>query len=84
MNAPIQGTAADIIKLAMIKAQDLIRAKGYQSKMLLQVHDELLFDVLEGELDHFVADIKDMMESIVSWPVKLEVSVEVADNWMGE
>ena len=84
MNAPIQGTAADIIKLAMIKAQDLIRAKGYQSKMLLQVHDELLFDVLEGELDHFVADIKDMMESIVSWPVKLKVSVEVADNWMGE
>ncbi len=84
MNAPIQGTAADIIKMAMIQAYDLIQEKHYQSKMLLQVHDELVFDVYPQEQGAFIQDMVDMMENVVDWPVKLEVSVDINDDWMGE
>lgn len=82
MNAPIQGTAADIIKLAMIRANDIINEHGFKSKMILQVHDELIFDVLESEKDEFIKLMVDNMESIVDWPVKLKVSVGIGKNWM--
>lgn len=81
MNAPIQGTAADIIKLAMVAVDTYLEDK--QTKLLLQVHDELVFDVPEGELETVLKDIIDIMENIVSdWPIKLEVSSTVGKNWM--
>lgn len=83
MNAPIQGTAADIIKLAMITADSIIRDKGFKSRMLLQVHDELVFDVYPDELEEFTQLMRTVMEDIVDWSIKLEVSVSVADDWMG-
>ncbi len=82
MNAPIQGTAADIIKLAMIKVQAHLEKHAYRSKMLLQVHDELVFNVYEDEMETLVKEIKDIMENIVDWPVPLEVSVTVGRNWL--
>lgn len=82
MNAPIQGTAADIIKIAMIHADKLIKEHGFKSKMLLQVHDELIFDVLESEIDEFTETIVKSMEEITNWPVKLKVSTSVGKNWM--
>lgn len=84
MNAPIQGTAADIIKLAMIQVQALIEKGNYKSKMLLQVHDELVFDVFPDEIDTLVPAIQNVMEDVVDWPIKMEVSVEISDNWMGQ
>ena len=84
MNAPIQGSAADIIKLAMIKVQDVMDGKGFKSKMLLQVHDELVFDVYPDEQEALIEAVVKEMESVVDWPIKLEVSVEISDNWMGE
>ena len=81
MNAPIQGTAADIIKLAMVAVDAYLEDK--QTKLLLQVHDELVFDVPEAELETVQKDIVDIMENIVSdWPIKLEVSCTVGKNWM--
>ncbi|CAM3567053.1 DNA polymerase I [Erysipelothrix urinaevulpis] len=82
MNAPIQGTAADIIKMAMIKTAKIIEDKGFKSRMILQVHDELVFDVLESEKDEFIELMVDAMETIVDWDVKMKVSVSVGKNWM--
>ena len=82
MNAPIQGTAADIIKMAMIKANEIIKENNFKSKMILQVHDELVFDVLESEMDEFISLMVENMETITDWPVKLKVSVSIGKNWM--
>ena len=82
MNAPIQGTAADIIKLAMIKADRVITENKLKSQMILQVHDELVFDVYEDELEIMKKLMVEAMESVVSWSVPLEVSVDVGDTWM--
>lgn len=81
MNAPIQGTAADIIKLAMIKAEKTLHDNQFESKMILQVHDELIFDVKDEELDRVVPMMVEVMENIVDWPVKLKVSVATGKNW---
>lgn len=80
MNAPIQGTAADIIKMAMVKVDAYLKDK--QTKMILQVHDELVFDVPIEELEMIEKDIVEIMENIVSWPVKLKVSYSSGQNWM--
>lgn len=81
MNAPIQGTAADIIKIAMIEADKVIKEQGLRSKLVLQVHDELIFDVVEEELELMISLMKDVMENAVSWPLKLKVSVYVGKDW---
>ena len=82
INAPIQGSAADIIKLAMIKIQTEIDALGLQSKMLLQVHDELVFDVLKTELPILKKLIKDKMEGVLDSTVPLVVDLDVGDSWL--
>lgn len=82
MNAPIQGSAADIIKLAMIKADKVLTDNNLKSQMILQVHDELVFDVFEDELEQVKTLMVEAMETIVSWPIPLEVSVDVGDTWM--
>jgi len=81
LNAPIQGTAADIMKLAMIRAQAAIADAGLKSRMLLQVHDELVFEVAAGELDQLKAIAIDCMSNVVKLSVPLEVHIGVGKTW---
>jgi len=80
VNAPLQGSAADIIKKAMISIHDKL-AEKYQTKMLLQVHDELVFEVPENELEDVKQLIKTEMEQVVNLPVPLIVDIGVGNNW---
>lgn len=82
INAPIQGSAADIIKIAMIHIDREMSSKKLKSKMLLQVHDELVFDVLKEELDVVSQIVKDGMENAVKIAVPLEVEVNHGYNWL--
>ncbi|MGH3725891.1 MAG: DNA polymerase I [Mycobacterium sp.] len=81
LNAPIQGSAADIIKVAMITTDNALRDKGLRSRMLLQVHDELLFEVAEGERDTLEALVRETMGSAYPLDVPLEVSVGYGRSW---
>ena len=82
INAPIQGSAADIIKIAMININKRFEEKGIQSKMILQVHDELNFDVLKTELEIVKAMVKEEMENAVKLSVPIEVEMDAAENWL--
>jgi len=82
VNAPIQGSAADIIKIAMIKIYDKLQEGNYKSKMLLQVHDELVFDVFKPELDAMKTLIKTEMENAYKLEVPLDVDLDIGDNWL--
>jgi len=82
VNAPIQGSAADIIKIAMIKIHQKIKDKGLKTKMLLQVHDELVFDVYKPELEEVKSMIKSEMENAFKLDVPLDVEVGLGDNWL--
>lgn len=81
MNHPMQGSAADIIKLAMIKVQHLLDEGGYKAKMILQVHDELDFSVPEDELERLGAMVKEVMENVVELKVPLVADVSCGDTW---
>ena len=81
INAPIQGGAADIIKMAMIKIQSELEARQMKTKMLLQVHDELIFEVPDEEVEQARALIKDTMENVVCLSVPLVAEVGVGKNW---
>ena len=82
INAPIQGSAADIIKIAMIHIQQKLNAENYKSKMLLQVHDELVFDVFKPELENLKSLIKFEMENAFKLSVNLDVDLGTGDNWL--
>ena len=82
VNAPIQGSAADIIKIAMIKIHHKLKDKGLRTKMLLQVHDELVFDVYKSELEEVQELIKSEMEHAFKLDVPLDVEVGLGDNWL--
>ncbi|MEJ6792217.1 MAG: DNA polymerase I [Lacinutrix sp.] len=82
VNAPIQGSAADIIKIAMINIYKKLEAGNYKTKMLLQVHDELVFDVFKPELEEMKALIKTEMESAFVMEVPLDVEMDVGLNWL--
>ena len=82
INAPIQGSAADIIKVAMINISKRFAEKGFKSQMTLQVHDELNFDVLKTELEEVKAVVKFEMENAVKLDVPLEVEMDAAENWL--
>ncbi|MGM0375961.1 MAG: DNA polymerase I [Bacteroidota bacterium] len=82
INAPIQGAAADIIKKAMVAVDRSFEEKGLRSKMVLQVHDELNFEVLKSELDQVEEIVVNEMESAVSLKVPLEVETGVGTNWL--
>jgi DNA polymerase I len=81
MNAPIQGSAADIIKKAMVDVAKILEQKNLKSKMIVQVHDELVFDVPKDELEIVKAIVKDTMEQAVTLSVPLEVETEYGKNW---
>ncbi|UOX35371.1 DNA polymerase I [Flavobacterium sediminilitoris] len=82
VNAPIQGSAADIIKIAMINIYKRLKNEKWLSKMLLQVHDELVFDVHNSELDKIQSMIKDEMESAFKLEVPLTVDLGLGKNWL--
>lgn len=81
MNSPIQGSGADILKLAMLKVDAVMKEKKLKSEMILQVHDELLFDVYKEELDEMMTIIQDAMESAFQMDVPLKVEGAYASNW---
>lgn len=81
LNAPIQGTAADIMKLAMTSIDAKMRQAGLKSRMLLQVHDELVFEVANGELEAMKALVVERMENVVELSVPLEVQVGIGKSW---
>ena len=82
VNAPIQGSAADIIKIAMINIHKKLETENWQSKMLLQVHDELVFDVHLSELERIQPMIKSEMENAFVLDVPLEVEIGIGQNWL--
>ncbi|MTE26870.1 DNA polymerase I [Winogradskyella ouciana] len=82
VNAPIQGSAADIIKIAMINIHQKLQEGAYKSKMLLQVHDELVFDIYKPELEDMKILIKTEMESAYKLKVPLDVDLDIGDNWL--
>ncbi len=81
INTPIQGTAADLIKIAMINVDSVFTEKGLKSAMLLSVHDEIVFEVPPDELDTVRSLVKDIMESVWDLKVPLKVNMAVGDNW---
>jgi DNA polymerase-1 len=81
INMPIQGTAADIMKIAMIRVGARLRAEGFRARLLLQVHDELLLEVPRNELDRLVAAVRETMEGALTLDVPLTVDVKVGDDW---
>ncbi|MCB0484256.1 MAG: DNA polymerase I, partial [Flavobacteriales bacterium] len=82
INAPIQGTAADMIKLAMIKIHELLREEKFATRMILQVHDELIFDVPAKELDTVRPIIEEAMINALPLSVPVLVESGVGSNWL--
>ena len=82
INAPIQGSAADIIKIAMIRVHEKFKEQSLKSKMLLQVHDELVFDVHKSEKNIVKSIVRDTMESAVQLDVPLKIDLEFGKNWL--
>ncbi len=82
MNTPIQGTAADIIKLAMVDVARELERRGLRARMILQVHDELVFDVPKDELREVADLVRETMESAEVLDVPLKVDVKAGRNWL--
>ena len=81
MNMPIQGTAADIIKLAMVKVTEVLKERGLKTKLILQVHDELIFDVPKAETDEVVNLVHVCMEQVAKLSVPLDADIKVGHSW---
>jgi len=82
INAPIQGSAADIIKMAMISVHNAMQKENLKSKMILQVHDELVFDVHRSEMDKMNNLVKEAMEKAIKMVVPMEVELQFGENWL--
>jgi len=81
LNTPIQGTSADIMKMAMIEVYNKIKENNLESKMILQVHDEIIIDAKENELSKLKTIIKDAMENVVKISVPLKIEINTGSNW---
>jgi DNA polymerase-1 len=81
MNSPIQGTASDLIKMAMVRLHQELKTQGLRSKLLLQVHDELVLECPVGEVDQVRALTIRVMESAMALAVPLKVNVGIGPNW---
>ena len=81
MNMPIQGSAADIIKIAMIRVSEKLKKNNLRSRLILQVHDELLIEAKEEEVDRVRQILSDNMQSAAQLKVKLEVDLNTGKNW---
>jgi DNA polymerase-1 len=82
VNAPIQGSAADMIKVAMIKVNDFIKKEKLQSRIILTVHDELVFDAHKDELDLLKEQVNQLMITAIDLPVKMETGIGIGANWL--
>ena len=82
MNMPLQGSASDIIKLAMVKVYELIKKHNLRARLILQVHDELILDIPRDEIDIVEKILRDSMEKVVDLPVKLEINIASGKNWL--
>jgi len=82
VNAPIQGTSADIIKLAMIRVAEKLKEKGLKSRMVLQIHDELLFEAPAAEVPQLQELVKEVMENVITLTVPLTVECSSGNNWL--
>jgi len=82
INTPIQGSAADLIKIAMIDVHKAFQENGFQSKMVLQVHDELVFDVLQSELEQVKPVIEEKMKHALELSVPIEIDMDTGKNWL--
>ena len=82
INAPIQGTSADIIKLAMIKTGRRLKKEGLQSRMILQIHDELVFDTIPEEVERLEAIVREEMENVIELSIPLTVECNHGHNWL--
>jgi DNA polymerase-1 len=82
VNTPIQGTASDLIKLAMINISEEMKARGLESRMVLQIHDELVFDAPLGELDRLAILVKDKMEQAQKLDVPIKIDIKKGRNWL--
>ncbi len=82
INAPIQGSAADMIKVAMIRIHDWLKTEQLNTKMILQVHDELIFDTPLNEIDIVKAKINELMINAIPFQVKIETGIGIGDNWL--
>ncbi|MEY4539946.1 MAG: hypothetical protein RLZZ306_1703, partial [Bacteroidota bacterium] len=82
VNAPIQGSAADMIKIAMIKVNDFIKQEKLKSRIILTVHDELVFDVHKSELELMKTKVNELMVNAIPFPVKMETGMGVGLNWL--
>ena len=81
LNTPIQGSAADILKKAMVELYQAMKDKDLKSKMLIQVHDELVFNVYKDELDAMKELVREKMEQVVKLSVPLKVDIELGSDW---
>ena len=81
LNAPIQGSAADIMKIAMVRAEQALRGAGAASRIILQIHDELVVEIAPGEAEQVGALVADAMEHAVDLSVPLDVSTGLGDDW---
>jgi DNA polymerase-1 len=82
INTPIQGSAADLIKVAMVKVDRAMKEAGLRSKMVLQIHDELVFDAPVDEIERLSEIIRREMSSAMDFGVPLEVEIGVGNNWL--
>ncbi len=83
INTPIQGSASDLIKLAMVKIYEEIKTRGLKTRMIIQIHDELVFDMPSGEADLFVHLARDKMENVLKLDVPVKVDIKKGRNWLG-
>ncbi|MGZ5259095.1 MAG: DNA polymerase, partial [Burkholderiales bacterium] len=81
INAPMQGTAADLIKMAMIRVQDWLTRDGLNAKLIMQVHDELVLEVPDGELERVREELPRLMSGVAELAVPLMVELGVGPNW---
>jgi len=82
INAPVQGTAADLIKIAMLKIAEYLKSTNKETKMLLQVHDELVFEAPNSEIPEVEPEIKNLMENSFSFDVPIKVDINIGNNWL--
>ncbi len=82
INAPIQGSASDLIKLAMVKIHEQIKINALKTRMIIQIHDELVFDVFKEEMAEFVDFARDKMENVLELDVPIKVDIKKGKNWL--
>ncbi len=81
MNTPIQGSAADIIKMAMVNVYNELKKRNLKSRLILQIHDELIIEAKKDEVEEIKVLMKDIMENSIKLDIPLTVDLEVGDNW---